>query len=393
MEGTLKVTTSDAYLKMENSGESLELRKKQGGEEPRKVNRWRYRIWGKGDRIKEISERIDDSGKVFWTDTYYLTAHTITWVQQPAGKHSSASSHPLDLGPNYGLINFCPAFMDSAFLHRSITAGIPALLPSHLSTPSKWESALQSLRPQASEEGALTRVRITGTTTVIDGWKTDVTTQISSTISSEGWCVVDLEAAAKPQVKAITFMEKENGQTSISRKVNVLEYFHDPTLGDIGKKFQVGVAFGLPSQKDEPGVTWDFDIESIRTNVPVADSEVAYSGDTGLYDGDEATRRDHVKKAVAILDELRALDSAIDQWAIKFKKNTGDRMTPADLLPFAVNGTPLCDALKDPTGPKDLLGNPLGPLVVDAIPKVDPKTSRALSDAVNRDFWTPFIAK
>ena len=69
------------------------------------------------------------------------------------------------------------------------------------------------------------------------------------------------------------------------------------------------------------------------------------------------------------------------------------RMSHANLLPFVPKETLLYNALNDPAGPKDLLGNPLGPLVVDAILKVDPATRRALSDAVNNAFWSPFIAK
>jgi len=395
MEGTLAVTLSDAYMKFENSGEALALRKKQRGEDPRKVTHWRYRIWGKGDRIKEVLERLDESGKVSKTDTYYLTAHTITWVQQSPGKPESASSHPLDLGPNYGLLNECPAFLELAFLHRSIVySGIPALLPSHLSKPDKWETALQSLQPQGSQDGSLTRVKITGTTTVVKGMKRSGTTMVDDSHESEGCSLVDLanDPNGQPQVKSITFMEKVNDQEYISRKVDVVEYFHDPSIGDVGKKFQVGVAYGMDSEKG-PGVTWDFDIQSIRINVPVAESEVAYEGYSGFYDGNDPTRRDHVNKAVKILDELRELDAATDQWANKNKKRPGDRMSPADLLPFVPQGTLLYDALNDPAGPKDLLGNPLGPLVVDAIPKVDPATRRTLSDAVDDAFWRPFIAK
>jgi hypothetical protein len=117
-----------------------------------------------------------------------------------------------------------------------------------------------------------------------------------------------------------------------------------------------------------------------------------------IYDGDKqdlskSTNLAHMEIALQVLDELRMLDSAIDQWAIKNHKNTGDHATPNDLLAYVKQDTLLYKALQDPTGPKDALGNPFGVFIVDDIPQVNRKTYYKLSDAVRDDFWTPFIGK
>lgn len=373
MEGTLTITCSDAYLKLQNSGEALEFRKRQGAEDPGKETRFRYRIWGKGKRIKEIIERIDENGQLLHTDTYYLSSRAITWVQQSPGKQAHASSAPLSRGPNYGLINDCPAFLEYSFLHgkNNEYPGIHALLPSHLSSASKWDKAIQSLLPEGRQEGGVTQVTISGTA---------------------GSCRVDLRGASgmnqQPQIKSVTFLE---GDQSIAQKVDVLDYFHDSTLGDVGKRYRMGVAYG-PSE-NVPGVIWEFKINQLQTNCSIPDSTLVFEGDTGLKEGDDPAWDEHVRQADVILEELRALHSTIHQWAIKYKKKAGDRPTPSELLEFVQKDTPLYTALSDPSGPKDLLGNPLGPLVVDTIPKVDPQTRKALSDAVSDAFWPPFRAK
>ena len=98
-------------------------------------------------------------------------------------------------------------------------------------------------------------------------------------------------------------------------------------------------------------------------------------------------------KANTALEELRQLDMAVDQWAIEKNKQAGEKPTPADLRAYIKAGTRLYNTLGDPDGPKDILGNPYGPFVVDEAPKVNPKTLRELSDTVPREFWEPFLEK
>ncbi len=66
---------------------------------------------------------------------------------------------------------------------------------------------------------------------------------------------------------------------------------------------------------------------------------------------------------------------------------------PADLLAYVQKGTPLYAALEDPTGPKDLLGNPFGPFIAYNVSTVDRTTFKALSDAASYNFWLPYIGK
>ena len=114
---------------------------------------------------------------------------------------------------------------------------------------------------------------------------------------------------------------------------------------------------------------------------------------------DEATKPaagkplDHRQIAERTLLELQMLDSAMDAFAMDKAKRTGEKATAADLLKYVAKGTRLHDALADPKGPRDLLGNPFGPFVVDQIPKVNPTTAKALSDVAKDEFWAPFIEK
>lgn len=44
------------------------------------------------------------------------------------------------------------------------------------------------------------------------------------------------------------------------------------------------------------------------------------------------------------IDNLRHIDGAKDQWAMAYKKNTGDVPTWADLTPFIIRNLPSCPA-------------------------------------------------
>jgi hypothetical protein len=88
--------------------------------------------------------------------------------------------------------------------------------------------------------------------------------------------------------------------------------------------------------------------------------------------------------AQRILEELRLLDSATDQYAIETNKQSGFRPTFTDLKNYLKAGTRLYDTEADP------LGTPYGPFTVDSIPKVSDSTFNALSDVANEDFWSPY---
>ena len=84
-------------------------------------------------------------------------------------------------------------------------------------------------------------------------------------------------------------------------------------------------------------------------------------------------------------NDLRLIDAAKDQYAIEHDKKD---MTPAwaGLTPYFSPGSRLATSPK----PVDLLGNPsiIGP--VETPPKISPATARALAEALDDAFWSPF---
>jgi|GEM_PF-377805 len=89
-------------------------------------------------------------------------------------------------------------------------------------------------------------------------------------------------------------------------------------------------------------------------------------------------------QAKRVLQDLRLLDSAIDQYAIETNKTSGFNATFGDLKNYLKSGTPLYN-----TG-ADVFGNPYGPFTVDSIPKVPEATFNTLSDVADDSFWSPY---
>ena len=89
-------------------------------------------------------------------------------------------------------------------------------------------------------------------------------------------------------------------------------------------------------------------------------------------------------QAAKILDDLRTLDGALDQWAMEHNKKAGDVAEFSDLQPYLKQQNKL-----NLTG-YDLFGQPYGPYSVDTGPKVAPFTFGALSDVAPAEFWSPF---
>ena len=89
-------------------------------------------------------------------------------------------------------------------------------------------------------------------------------------------------------------------------------------------------------------------------------------------------------QATTILEDLRTLDHALDQWAAENGKKPGDLAEFSDLQPYLkqVNKLNLTGA--------DLFGQPYGPFAVDIGPKVSPVALAALEDVVPAEFWSPF---
>ena len=91
-------------------------------------------------------------------------------------------------------------------------------------------------------------------------------------------------------------------------------------------------------------------------------------------------------QATQILEDLRNIDSAIDQYAIEFNKSGGSNVVWADVQKYIKTGTRLYSS----TG-KDILGNSFTVTSVDGIPKVNSTTYGALSDVAPNDFWSPYL--
>lgn len=89
-------------------------------------------------------------------------------------------------------------------------------------------------------------------------------------------------------------------------------------------------------------------------------------------------------QASRILNDLRLIDSAIDQYAIETSKSTGSAVNISDWTSYLKKGSVLY------TTGKDLFGNDYGPQTVDTLPSV-PATSKAgLSDVAETSFWSPY---
>jgi len=89
-------------------------------------------------------------------------------------------------------------------------------------------------------------------------------------------------------------------------------------------------------------------------------------------------------QASRILNDLRLIDAACDQYAIENNKSSGTQVLIADWTKYLKQGTNLAI-----TG-NDLLGNSFGNQTVDSLPKVPASSYAALSDVANNTFWSPY---
>ena len=89
-------------------------------------------------------------------------------------------------------------------------------------------------------------------------------------------------------------------------------------------------------------------------------------------------------QASRILNDLRMIDSAVDQYAIETNRKTGDTVNTADWTNYLKKGSSLYN------GGKSLLNTPYGSQVVDTIPQVPPADYTVLSDVAGNGFWSPY---
>jgi len=89
-------------------------------------------------------------------------------------------------------------------------------------------------------------------------------------------------------------------------------------------------------------------------------------------------------QASRILNDLRMIDAAVDQYAIETNRTSGNPVGIPDWTNYLKKGTALYN-----TG-NSLLGGVYGAQVVDTIPQVPSADYTALSDVAGVGFWSPF---
>ena len=89
-------------------------------------------------------------------------------------------------------------------------------------------------------------------------------------------------------------------------------------------------------------------------------------------------------QASRILNDLRMIDSAVDQYAIETNRKTGDVVNVADWTNYLKKGSLLYN------NGKSLLGTSYGNQTVDTIPQVPPADYTTLSDVASTGFWSPY---
>jgi prepilin-type N-terminal cleavage/methylation domain-containing protein len=89
-------------------------------------------------------------------------------------------------------------------------------------------------------------------------------------------------------------------------------------------------------------------------------------------------------QASRIINDLRLIDSAVDQYAIETNKKSGDAVAVTDWTNYLKKGTNLYVTAKD------ILGADYGAQKVDSLPAVPATTKTALSDVTDATFWSPY---
>ena len=89
-------------------------------------------------------------------------------------------------------------------------------------------------------------------------------------------------------------------------------------------------------------------------------------------------------QASKILNDLRMISGAVDQYAIENSKQSDDQVLVTDWTKYVKVGTQLYL-----TG-QDLFGNAYGDQTVDSLPKVPQASYDALSDVTDATFWSPY---
>ena len=90
-------------------------------------------------------------------------------------------------------------------------------------------------------------------------------------------------------------------------------------------------------------------------------------------------------QATRILEDLRIIDSSIDEYAIENNKTGGANVGWTDIQAYLKTGSVLYNS-----GGMDLLGNLYVGFSVDTIPKLRSTSYSKLSDVAPLSFWSPY---
>jgi prepilin-type N-terminal cleavage/methylation domain-containing protein len=89
-------------------------------------------------------------------------------------------------------------------------------------------------------------------------------------------------------------------------------------------------------------------------------------------------------QASRILNDLRLIDSAVDQYAIETNKTSGATVAVTDWTNYLKKGSVLY------TTGADIFNSTYGPQNVDSLPSVPASSKAALSDVADTTFWSPY---
>jgi prepilin-type N-terminal cleavage/methylation domain-containing protein len=89
-------------------------------------------------------------------------------------------------------------------------------------------------------------------------------------------------------------------------------------------------------------------------------------------------------QASRILNDLRLIDAAVDQYAIETNKASGATVNTADWTNYLKKNSSLYN-----TG-MDLFSNGYGSQTVDSLPKCPLNAWNSLSDVADTNFWSPY---
>jgi prepilin-type N-terminal cleavage/methylation domain-containing protein len=89
-------------------------------------------------------------------------------------------------------------------------------------------------------------------------------------------------------------------------------------------------------------------------------------------------------QASKVLNDLRMIDGAVDQYAIETGRKSGDVVNVADWTNYLKKDTHLYS-----TG-QDLFGDDYGAQTVDTLPAVPANAWTSLSDVADTGFWSPY---